>query len=606
MSQSGSATPWRSTTDVKYARVTPLVAAGAAIGAMLSLEPATMPSPPAPVSNVLPADYVGPERCQLCHQEIYDLWSKHPHSVMNQWATDKTVKADFSGKTIEFLGGTARFARDGDTYTMALQRGMTERKYVVLRTIGSRFTQFFIGKQIEGPEPEDDILYTTEQRLPFAYWFRIQRWLPESYFDPWGTDRDANGEPKRDPYDRPDGLSYSRNCMVCHTTFPYLYRLGQFPVRRGFPADELSFDDEAVWSEWQKTVDLEEVYSDKVGRKLDPNKHLVRMGISCESCHFGGRMHATDAAAMAMFPVSGSPAIRVVTGDDETLLRQAWDNPYLVTGICRQCHSAEGDTYPNGAAVGNSREALDLDAGECASQMRCNNCHNPHRSIGLTPPDPDPVHLAACVGCHDKYADPVAAQSHGAHSPAASVTCMDCHMPRIAQGIDEIVRSHRVSSPTNRDMLAAASINACNLCHLDRSIAWTARALEERYDVVIDLKPEWLVRYGGPDAPVGPLWLGSVEPAERQAATAAYVRSPLGNKSLPLLMEQLNDPAPVNRMFALFGIQKLLGCTLPPSQYDPTSPPADRRKQIDTLVDSLDTIYAAASESRGVRACVNP
>ena len=51
-----------------------------------------MPSPSVPASNVLPADYVGPERCKLCHEEIFDLWSQHPHSVMNQWATEETVK----------------------------------------------------------------------------------------------------------------------------------------------------------------------------------------------------------------------------------------------------------------------------------------------------------------------------------------------------------------------------------------------------------------------------------------------------------------------------------------------------------------------------------
>lgn len=580
---------------VKFALLILVVgSAGAAVGAVLplTLEPVVVARRSTDVSNTMPADYVGPERCQICHEPIYDLWSKHPHSVMNQWATEETVKADFSGTTIEYLGGTARFDREGDRYTIALQRGETARKYVVLRTIGSRFTQFFIGKQTEGPEPKNHILYTTEQRLPFAYWFRIKRWLPESYFDPWGPDRTVDGKPRRDPYDRPDALSYSRNCMVCHTTFPYLYRLGQFRVRRGFPADDLSFDDAAIWAEWRKTVDLGEIYSDKVSRKLDPNKHLVVMGISCESCHFGGRMHVKDQTALSKFPVGRAPAIRVATSDDATLLRESWDNPYLVTGICRQCHSAEGDTYPNGAAVGNSREALDLDAGECAAQMRCNNCHNPHRSIGLKPPDPDPDHLEACVGCHDAYADSALVRTHGAHPPEANVTCLDCHMPRIAQGIDEIVRSHRVSSPTNPEMLAAASINACNLCHLDRSIAWTAKALEERWQASIDLEPAWLDSYGTFDAPLGPLWLDSAEPAERQAATAAYARSPQGRSSLPRLMKQLNDVAPVNRMFALFGIQKLLGCQLSPTQYDPTWPPAERRKQIDELVSSIDTICA--------------
>jgi hypothetical protein len=596
----------RTPTWVKYT-VLALVLAGGAAVTIEAVFPAlaarfTAPSRTAPepveFSNTLPGDYVGPESCQTCHQQIYDSWSKHPHSVMNQWATPKTVKADFSDQSIAFLGGTAHFAREGDRYTMSLKRGKTERKYTVLRTVGSRFTQFFIGKQIEGPEPKDHVLYTTEQRLPFAYWFRAKRWLPESYFDPWGPDLHSNGAAKRDPYDKPDPLSYNQNCMVCHTTYPYLYRLGNYRVRRGFPPDDLVFDDNAVWGEWKKTVPLGELYDDKLSRQLDPNKHLVRMGISCESCHFGGRVHVKEETTVAMFPVSNSPSIRVAP-PTEAQGRESWKNQYLVNGICRQCHSAKGDTYPNGAAVGNSREALDLAAGECSSQMSCTNCHNPHESIGLKPPDPNPVHIQACVGCHDKYDSPEVVQAHGAHPREANVTCMDCHMPRIAQGIDEIVRSHRVSSPTDTKMIAAASVNACNLCHLDQSIQWTVDALKERWNVSIALKPEWRLQYRGFDTPLGPLWLMSKEHAERKAATAAYVRSPLGKKSLPLLMGQLNDVAPANRMFALFGIQKLLGCELRLEQYDPTLPPPQRQKQINALASSLDSLCAKDGEAEG-------
>ena len=34
-------------------------------------------------SNVLPADYVGPEACAECHKKNYDSWKLHPHSQMN-------------------------------------------------------------------------------------------------------------------------------------------------------------------------------------------------------------------------------------------------------------------------------------------------------------------------------------------------------------------------------------------------------------------------------------------------------------------------------------------------------------------------------------------
>ena len=56
-------------------------------------------------------------------------------------------------------------------------------------------------------------------------------------------------------------------------------------------------------------------------------------------------------------------------------------------------------------------------------------------------------------------------------------------MPRIVQGISAFVRTHRISSPADPAMLGDRGVNACNLCHLDRSVAWTIVELADGWNV---------------------------------------------------------------------------------------------------------------------------
>jgi hypothetical protein len=119
-------------------------------------------------SNILPDDYVGPESCARCHERKHRLWSQHPHSRMNQLPGKDTVRGDFGGPTLRLTNGTARFTTDGDGYRMAVERdGRSLRRYRVTRTVGSRFIQFYIGVQTEGPEPAGHGVYE-EHLLPFA------------------------------------------------------------------------------------------------------------------------------------------------------------------------------------------------------------------------------------------------------------------------------------------------------------------------------------------------------------------------------------------------------------------------------------------------------
>jgi hypothetical protein len=87
---------------------------------------------------------------------------------------------------------------------------------------------------------------------------------------------------------------------------------------------------------------------------------------------------------------------------------------------------------------------------------------------------PDREGDAGCTSCHDTPRDRGHAH-HAAGSPGAR--CVSCHMPKTSFALLSAVRSHRIGIPAP----TTAPPSACNLCHLDRSLAWTAAWLERWY-----------------------------------------------------------------------------------------------------------------------------
>jgi hypothetical protein len=134
-------------------------------------------------------------------------------------------------------------------------------------------------------------------------------------------------------------------------------------------------------------------------------------------------------------------------------------------------------------------------------------------------------------------------------------------MPRVVMGIDRFVRTHRISSPTDAQMIAAAAPNACNLCHLDHTIGWTLDALRDRFGVTRAPRTD---AYG--DEAVGDVWLASKHPAIRLIAAAAYARSPLGKGELAQIMRGLDDPLAYVRVWTLFAVEDIVGHRI---DYDP-------------------------------------
>jgi predicted CXXCH cytochrome family protein len=563
------------------------------------LAPRLLPAPPDPrclpdsavdldqaSSNVLPEDYVGPAACQPCHSRKYELWSRHPHSRMNQLPGKTSVLGDFNDAVLRLPQATVTFQYRDGVYGMQIERdGMPLRRYDVTRTVGSRFMQFYIGVQCEGPEPAGHPVYR-EHMLPFAWWVSLARWLPKHYFDADGAEELLRGVPVVEGVDRvADVRPYTEVCMNCHNTFAYAYRIFD-PMFVGFPGATVAAAVGPLSERLSESVPVrpsaEALHA--LNSRLDPDRQLVTFGISCESCHFGCREHAQSGGAVHALPTS--PLVRVSSHDPDHPLTDSRKDTAVVNGICAQCHSGNVRFFPNCAAQGNSREALDFARGACASQLRCVSCHEPH-TAGSPPGSPDrPEQLALCTTCHESYRDQKAAMAHGRHPASAGVTCLDCHMPRYTLGLEEVVRTHRISLPVEQSMVSAASANACNLCHLDRSLRWTADELEKGWGQHVELPTTGHVATAV-DQPMGRVWLTDKDAAMRLVAGQAYARSPLGTTNLDELLNALNDSEPINRVFALKAIERIRGEKLPPESYSLTGTPLQRAKESERLGELL-------------------
>lgn len=552
--------PWVSTTQAPMMEGPPAPSASGPAIQVPSARPETY-------SNIYKYDYVGPDTCGGCHADNHEKWKEHPHSRMNRNASASTVVGDFADARIDYGDGHAIFSKGRGEYLVTIFSGeQAVRQYRVTRVVGSRFIQMYIGTQVEGPEPPGDPVFTDEVKLPFAYWIERKEWFPQSYDEnvegvEYGADQKLTAAYR---YDGKASGRWEHVCIKCHNTYPYALRFD--PAAKGatlgFQPSEVSLK--------SLPIALPPRGDELAG--IDPSS-LVTMGISCESCHFGGREHAEKGAKISFVPKGADLTVSFASeGTGQT--------PHVVSSICRQCHSAEpqGPLYPDGSASWNAREAVDLMEGACKSKISCVSCHDPHQAGPKRADAPDdPAHVQACLGCHEDLRAPEAALQHSKHE---STTCLDCHMPRIVHGLAGFTRSHHISSPTDPRMLATDQPNACNLCHLDKSMKWTLDALDSKWGKKVDLG----AGFTPSDEPLGPRWLRHDRPVVRHVAAAAYGRSTLGPAEvLPRILPLLDDPSPPVRMFGVLAVEDALDRRIGTDAYTPWAAPSVRQKQIEAL-----------------------
>ncbi len=283
----------------------------------------------------------------------------------------------------------------------------------------------------------------------------------------------------------------------------------------------------------------------------------------------GGAYRPGDDLAVSRFVVqpsrdTGSNRLREILADYPDFLRDSF--------------------WPDGMVRVSGREYNGLIDSPCyvnattsERTLACASCHTMHPPPSDARPFPrwaaDHQVTAgkegngACLQCHPRLQSDLTRHTHhGPDSPGSS--CYNCHMPYTSYGLLRGMRSHQVSSPSVSAVLQTGRPDACSLCHLDRSLAWTAGHLDSWYGVAgppLDADEDaiaasvlWLLR-GDAGQRALTAWSMGWEPA-RRASGSAWMR--------PFLESLADDPYPAVRLIAersLRGLPARSGSTVPPA-----------------------------------------
>ena len=163
-----------------------------------------------------------------------------------------------------------------------------------------------------------------------------------------------------------------------------------------------------------------------------------------------------------------------------------------------------------------------------------------------------------CVQCHEGIGSDVTAHTNHAAVSTGS-TCYNCHMPYTSYGLMSAIRSHTITSPSVQESVEVGRPNACNLCHLDQTLAWTGERLDEWYGTPVPaLDPDeqtvaasilWLMK-GDAGLRAITSWHMGWAPAQAASGTSWMV---------PYLGELLDDPYDTVRFLAFRALRSLPG-----------------------------------------------
>ncbi|HEX5064439.1 MAG TPA: cytochrome c3 family protein [Kofleriaceae bacterium] len=529
-------------------------------------------------SNMLRGDYAGSKACSDCHHDIYEAWAASPMRNMTRDAATATIRAPFTGTQLKVGTDTATMLTEGQTRYMRVDDANGSHRFRITKVIGGRYREDFIGLEDGGDR--------LEHVLPATYVFATKSWRYKGY----------SVMVQERPRMSFRGV-WSRECIPCHNTLPYvtmlydeLYGPGlpgyqgklsdrELPRSRTWPAQtrdevglahELSKEIAVVGGEEPEEQGLRAMLPAAANamRRYLRGDHLVELGVGCEACHNGAREHAADPSVTPTFEPR-SALVGVSPPKGQTGTRSQWINR-----ICAKCHTVLFTQYPwtweggerrgqhPGGSSTNSGEGRDFQLGGCSTEMACTHCHDPHT-------EDTPAKLAAmatpagntlCTGCHKQMASDKAIEIHTHHAQgSAGTSCVACHMAKKNMGLDyALVRYHRIGSPTETRRVIADRPLECALCHADYSVDKIVTTMEQWWGKHYDR--DALKKLYGDDLAVNALraTLERGKPHE-QAAAIGVLGGTQDRSAVEVLVPMLWHEYPLVRFYAQRALQKITG-----------------------------------------------
>jgi predicted CXXCH cytochrome family protein len=503
-------------------------------------------TPAAAPSQIDDGAYATSNACRACHPSQYQSWHRSFHRTMTQEANASTVRAPFAGETLTDEDGRHyRLYRDGEEIWVDIS-GVGKKRIAMVT--GSHHMQAFWLPGAAG---------NAQVEFPFTWLFDDQRWVPR---------RDVflvGSEYTKDP------ALWNRICIECHVT-------------RGQPR-----------------LDASGV----------PASRVAELGIACEACHGPAAAHvAANENPFRRASLHGR------SDGDPTIVTPSRLDPKRAAEVCGQCHGVgcppenwlrEGIALRPGSPLDGTKPILrvaTLATGPCRAQVAADETFQTTRwwrdgmvrvsgreYNGLVESKCYQKGALTCVSCHSMHdarpdkqvsreGDAACTQCHpdhgAAHTHHTSVSCQDCHMPHTTYGLLRAMRSHQITVPRAQETLTTGRMNACNGCHVDKTLSWAAAALEK-------LWRQQAPAIGGERATVSATVLDLLRGDAGQRALAAWslgwrrAQDASGTAWMaPLLIELLDDDYSAVRYNAARSLRTLSGFA--DLSYDYIAPQASR------------------------------
>jgi len=400
--------------------------------------------------------FTGRASCVECHKREDDLWVGSHHDMAMDTASVESVLGNFNDYEYRHNGLIHRmFTRDGKFYVNTIGPGGEFEDFQVAYTFGYTPLQQYL-VPFDGGKL---------QCLPIAWDTENSRWFHLG--DTVYSEQDI--KPDNWLYWTNQAQNWNGMCADCHST----------NIKKGFDPSNGTY--KTTWSE---------------------------IDVSCEACHGP----ASDHIDWANLP-EGSRPIDVNTGLE--VRTRDLDNKELLD-VCARCHSrrsmmADYDnnnddllnymlpqliTQPIYHADGQILDEDYVYASFTQSKMfekaiKCSDCHDSHSVKTLEPDN------KLCLQCHrpDIYDTP-AHHFHKMPKPGSTTLinrgkpeykvgtgsqCVNCHMVGQFYMGNDYRRDHSFRNPRPDLTISIGTPNACNDCHVDKTVRWSQDFIEKWY-----------------------------------------------------------------------------------------------------------------------------
>ncbi len=445
-----------------------------------------------PVKKQTPG-FITSDSCRSCHPQHYASWKHSYHSSMTQLPDAESVQGDFEDAEAHFEGATFRMMRKDSGYWVEMPALAEDGRADATRPPLMRKIELVTGSHHYQVYWFSSGHTARMDQFPLVWLIEERRWVPrESSFL----------APPHQGMSLEEGR-WNEGCIRCHATGSNPHWQNHFEM---YPTvAEFGISCEACHGPAEEHVAINgnplRRYSRRGNEQDDETSILpTRLGdpLNSQVC---GQCHSVNVeASVTLREKWRQEGFSYRPGDD---LREERDvfrptDPAMVeayggkdSAFIRNFFWSDGMIRVAGREYNGLLETPCHQHGASDRRMSCFSCHQLHgdagdeRGLKAWANDqlkPEMRGNQACLQCHDEVANDISAHTH--HSPGSSGSlCYNCHMPYTTYGLLTSIRSHQVDSPDVRTSLATGRPNACNQCHLDRTLDWAAHQLEDWYGV---------------------------------------------------------------------------------------------------------------------------